>query len=258
MIASHQPTIFKVLPVVAAASSLKNGLMSFGVQPNAEIIEKVGQNRHRWLAEVGISISQTTLVRVTYGPEIDYVRMQDIDETSAGRGMLSPNDGLIADAMFTKTAGHGLFLPLADCGGVVLYDAAHQALGVVHLGRQATFAGLARRAVLHMQKKYGTNPADLFIWISPSISGDSYWLHSFAHADDQRWQAFSKPKNNGWLVDLQGFNEAEFRALGVQANHIEHANIDTASHADYPSHYRYQTHGETAKAGRFAIVAWLK
>lgn len=258
MISAHQPSVFKDLPVKAAASSLKNGLMSFGVQPDEATILEVQHNRARWLAELGLTLHQAVLLRLAYGENISYTRIVDVDGTTAGKGMSLPNDGIVADAFFTKTKNLGLFLPLADCGGVVLYDVANQVLGVVHLGRHATFENLAAKVIEHMKSVYGTDPKNLYIWISPSISGDSYWLHTFSLAGDENWRLFSKKHGEGWLVDLQGFNMQQFQQAGVLARHIEHTEVDTATHADYPSHYRYQTHGEAEKAGRFAIVAWLE
>ncbi|HEX6461719.1 MAG TPA: laccase domain-containing protein [Candidatus Saccharimonadales bacterium] len=258
MIPAHQPSIFKDLPVKVAASSLLNGHMSFGPMPGKATIEEVRHNRARWLAEVGLKLEQTTLLWVTYGENISYTRIQTVDATAQGRGMSQPGDGVLADALFTSTKQLGLFLPLADCGGVVLYNAKNAVLGVVHLGRQATFANLATKAIEHMKESYGTHPQDIFVWISPSISGDSYWLHTFAFASDATWQPFSQKQGEGWLVDLQGYNIHQLQQAGVPKEQIEHAQIDTAAHADYPSHYRYKTHGEAEKAGRFAVVAFLQ
>ncbi len=258
MISAHQPSIFHSLPVKAAASSLANGYMSFGPQSDQNTIISICHNRTRWLAEVGLGIEQAVLLRITYGEDISHTRLQDVDDSASGKGMSSPGDGLVADAMFTKAKNLGLFLPLADCGGIVLYDVKNKVLGVVHLGRQATFANLAVKAIEYMKQTYNTNPQNIYAWISPSISGDSYWLHTFEFAKDENWRLFSRKQGEGWLVDLQGYNMHQFVQAGVPSKQIEHTEVDTASHADYPSHYRYQTHGEAGKAGRFAIVAWIE
>lgn len=242
------------MPVFARASTLADGTMS---SPQGATTD-VQQHRTKWLSTLRISPEHTTLLKVTYGEGIDYLRIKTADVADKGRGIIDLEHNVIADALFTREKSHALFLPLADCGGVVLFDARQRILGVVHLGRQATFAGLAARTIDYMVEQFGTDPADVHVWISPSISGDSYHLKYFDFADDPAWQPFTRKDGEGWLVDLQAYNTAQMVAAGVPEAHIDHSGVDTATHPDYPSHHRFSVHNEQSKAGRFAIVAMIK
>lgn len=250
-----KPTIFDGLPVHAAASTLRDGVMSFGL---SESDETVAANRERWLMSQGVAMERATLLRTMYADDVTYDRIADAAKADEGKGMRSLKDAIVCDAMFTKAPGQALFLPLADCGGIVAYDASQKILGLLHLGRHATFADLAAKAIEHMKGRYSTNPRDLWVWISPSISGESYKLTNFAFAEHPEWQPFAAKQTDGWWVDLQAYNIAAFQKAGVPLEQIEHAEVDTATHPDYPSHFQFATHGESHKAGRFAVGAWME
>lgn len=248
-------TTFLGLPVKAVASTLKDGTMKLnsGV-PNDEVI----QNRKSFLKKCGTNIEHAVLCNLSYEDAIEYTRICEAGADARGQGMQGTATLEPADAWFTKEKNLALFLPLADCGGVVLFDARQQVLGMLHLGRHGTFDNLAEKAVEFMKREYGTDPKDLRIWISPSISGDSYLLHTFIYTDVPEWQGYFNKADNGWLVDLQGYNISRFVAMGVPPEYIEHSGIDTATHPEFPSHYRHVTHGDTDKAGRVAGVAYMR
>lgn len=254
MIASHQPTMFANLPVKAAASSLEDGTMKFGA---GESDERVVRNCRTFLEVAGASIDSATLLRTVYTDGATYDRILDVDKNHAGKGMLAPDTIPPSDALFTIVPRQALFLPIADCGGVVLYDNKRKVLGLIHLGRHATVDGLAKKSIAHMVKTYGSDPKDIFAWISPAISGESYWLQRFDWANQADWQPHVRAQDGGFFVDLQGYNIDRFIAAGVPKRQIERSPINTAGDPRYPSHYAFKTLGRPEKAGRFAVVAYM-
>lgn len=246
--------IFKDLPVWAGNSQRSDGMMKIGeAEP-----ENVIYNRRKWLGSVGTSIENATLLSVEYKNGITYDRLLDVGATELGKGMYGEDDIAVSDALFTKTRGQALFLPLADCGGVVMFDAKENVLGLLHLGRHSTLDGLAEKSVRHMEKTYNSNPEDMYIWTTPAISGESYWLKKFDFAKEQAWQPHIKEHGGGYFVDLQGYNFDQFVSAGVPKNQIERSPINTASDSEYPSHYAHQTLGHPQKAGRFAVATYLE
>lgn len=249
-----KPAIFEHVPVTAASSSLVDGEMKRG---QSEDPEQVTNHRDAWLKSFGSSVASATLVNVRYGDDVTYDRILDVGKNELGGGMIPEKEIGEADALFTGTPGQTLFLPLADCGGAVLFDAEQKALGLLHLGRHSTFDHLAEKSIRHMEKTYGTNPENVFAWISPAISGESYWLEQFDLADNPEWQPHIRKHKAGYFVDLQGYNIDTFIEAGVLQNHIERSPINTATDSKYPSHYVYKTLGQPEKAGRFAVAAYI-
>jgi len=219
--------------------------------------EQVVSNRQTFLQANGMSIESTTLLRTVYADDVVYDRIVDVDKLDLGKGMLAADTAAPSDALFTALPGQALFLPIADCGGVVLYDSKRRVLGLVHLGRHATLDDLALKSVEHMIEKYGTDPADIYAWISPAISGKSYWLHTFDRAHVTEWQPHIREENNGWFVDLQGYNVDRFIEAGIPEGYIERSPVDVAKDGHYPSHYAATTRGEDGKSGRFAVAACM-
>jgi copper oxidase (laccase) domain-containing protein len=232
MIASHQPTIFGT-EVIAAMSSVKNGTMKFGSGQD----EMVLQNRTAFLREAGIAIADTTLVSITYATD-DFAKYRVVGTKDKGRGM-QPGDAFEpADALVVDRPNHALFLPLADCVGVILYDATHHALMVSHVGRHSAEIEGAIKSVQYLQSCYNTDPRELKVWLSPGVGNATYPLHAF----------------NG--RSLHDVITTQLLDVGVQGYSIENGNIDTAGSEQYYSHSEFLKGNK--QSGRFAIVAMMR
>ena len=161
------------------------------------------------------------------------------------------NEGIFADALYTETAGIGLFLPVADCIATVIYDPKRRALMLAHLGRHSTVAQLMTRAIRYFVER-GSQAKDLQIWMSPSITQKNYRMDYFDHASDINWQNFCRQTADGIYLDMQGFNCSLAVQAGVPGDNIFISPIDTADDPNYFSH----SAGDTG--GRFAVLAEIK
>jgi len=232
MITSDQPTIFGPA-VIAAISSKRDGNMKFGMGSEAE----VEKNRRQLLQSTGMDIDRTTLVNVTYDTD-DFAKYRVVSPDEKAAGMVLAKEVDYADALVTDRPGHALFLPLADCIGIILYDPAHHALMVSHVGRHSAEIDGARRSVKFLKSTFDTNPAELKIWLSPGVGKASYPLHRFGGKGLQEV-----------IVD-------QLLASGVQGSNIEKSDIDTAMSENYYSHSEYLKGNDDY--GRFAIVAEMR
>ncbi|HEX6257978.1 MAG TPA: laccase domain-containing protein [Candidatus Saccharimonadales bacterium] len=234
MIAEHQPTIFPP-SVIAKVSSVANGRMPTAIVPT-DPEQDLAANREQFLAAVGIHPDHATQIRVTFDAD-HYRRYRVADVNAKGEGIgLAPGEP--ADAMVVTDTNHALVLPLADCVGAIVYDPTKRVLMVSHLGRHSTEEHGAVHSVRFMQTAHDCNPANILVWISPAVGAASYPLQKF----DER--------------GLQEVNLEQFLEAGITPEHIEVAEVDTASHDDYYSHSQFLK-GNDAKRGRFAIVAMM-
>jgi len=232
MIAADQPTSFKSA-VNAAISSKDDGNMKFGVGSSAE----VEQNRHRFLQKAGMDMSRTTLVSITYDTD-NFAKYRIVTEDEKAAGMTELSRAEHADALVTDQPHHALFLPIADCVGAILYDDEHRVLMVSHVGRHSAEIDGARRSVAFLKTHYGSNPAQLKVWLSPGVGKATYPLHRFGG---------------------KGLHEViidQLHASGVLQENIEQTNIDTASSENYYSYSQHLKGNDTP--GRFAIVAEMR
>lgn len=231
MVARDQPTIFGD-QLIAALSSKNDGNLKFGLGDDAEALE----NRKKFLAKIGIDIHHTSLVGITYDTgDFTKYRMAVLKDKSVG--MLQPDMTQYVDALVVRDSNHALFLPLADCAGAIIYDPKHKVLMVSHLGRHSVEQNGATKSIQYLQEKAASNPADLLVWISPSVGKATYPLHAFGGKS------------------LQEVIVEQLIAVGIKNEHIEASSIDTARDENYFSHSEFLKGNE--EAGRFAIAVQM-
>jgi hypothetical protein len=206
-----------VRTVTVAVSTIADGSMYLRSEPgNSEIIE----NRKRWFAAHSIEAADATRLFVTFDDTEDFCRYVEVDASNKGQGMADDNV-VHADALITATPGHALFLGVADCIATTLFDEEHSVLMLTHLGRHSLEQDGGLRSVQYLTKHYGSDPAALKVWTTPSVNKEVYPIF----------------KLNG-----MGMKEAFFEQMsraGIVAKNIIDISADTAVDPDYYSHSEF-------------------
>ena len=245
MIAADQPVCFPS-DLLIAVSSKDDGTMLNRIRGRhvAEVLE----NRQRLCDHIGVTYDDVVYHVITYDQAQTFDTIAEVTETDTVK---YNNEGIFADALYTETAGIGLFLPVADCIATVIYDPKRRALMLAHLGRHSTVVQLMTRAVQYFVER-GSQAKDLQIWMSPSITQKNYRMDYFDHTNDTNWQNFCRQTADGIYLDMQGFNRSLAVRAGVPGDNIFISPIDTADDPNYFSH----SAGDTG--GRFAVLAEIK
>lgn len=200
--------------------------------------EETFQNRLAFLHAVRIRPEDTTLVQVTFDNAEHFARYSQVDDDQKGEGIFAPKSGTIADALVVTRPGHALFLPLADCAGVILYDEKQHVLMVSHVGRHSAEIDGAKTSVEYLVKQCNANPKDIKAWVSPAVGKATYPIHA---------------KGGKSLHEII---HGQLLAAGVPEGNIEMSAVDTAVSEDYFSHSQFKA-GNRSFDGRFAIVAQM-
>jgi copper oxidase (laccase) domain-containing protein len=79
-----------------------------------------------------------------------------------------------ADALVTGERGLALGIYVADCAAVFVADRRGRAVGLVHSGRAGTALNITGRTISSLQAKFGVDPADLVVHLSPCIRPPLY------------------------------------------------------------------------------------
>ena len=241
MIAADQPTH---LPeeLIVAVSSREDGTMldrSLGERHTSSIVA----NRQAFCTEAGINYADCVYQIISYTPEATYDEIVEVSEPNA--------EGVFADVLYTEVSGIGLFLPIADCVGTVIYDPKREALALAHLGRHASLANTITKTIDHFTQK-GSKAEDLLIWMAPSVRQEHYRMEYFDNASNPLWKEYCLQRGGGFYLDLQGYNESRAVAAGVNPDNIAVSPVDTAVDGHYFSHSQGD-HG-----GRFAVIAQMR
>lgn len=242
MIERDQPMCFPPT-VTVRVSSVSDGTMldkSRGVH-HPEIVA----NRTVFVEASGLAYDQTVYQRIMYDERQSYDTIERV--TSADTQV--HREEVHADAIITTKPDVGLFLPVADCVATALYDPVTGQLALAHLGRHSTIANLMTKVIAEMVEG-GANPADIIIWMAPSVKKAHYVMEYFDLIDTDEWHDFATREADGIHLDLQGYNRAAAVMNGVKGANIYISSVDTAASSDYFSH-------SNGQAGRFAVFATI-
>lgn len=243
MIASNQPKCFPK-DVLVAVSSKNDGTMldrTIGIHDPSSV-----GNRTRFCQQVGIDYDDVVYQRIIYDESRTYELIAEVDAGSTTKW----TSEVVADGLFTRSPGVGLFLPVADCIATVIYDPKLKLLALLHLGRHSTLTSLLPRMIDKFIGE-GSKPEDLLVWMSPSVQASDYKMDYFDQADDQDWQDFCIKQDDGYCLDMQGYNRATCLKKGLSSDNIHISPVNTATNSDYFSHFS----GD--KSGRFAVVVMM-
>lgn len=244
MIARDQPTCFPPTVLVRVSSKQDGSMLNRSLGHNHR---SALECRETFCAQLGIQYENAVSQWIIYEDGRTYDLIVDVDSGSTTRMIR----GVEADAMYTRTPGVALFLPVADCAATVVYDPHRRALAIAHLGRHSTYAKLATQVVKHFVND-GSNAADLIVWMSPHAQKEQYKLAWFDKADDPDWQGFYEERADGIYLDMAGFNRQLLEQQGVRADNIHVSPIDTMTDDNYFSHLA----GDTTS--RIAVVAMIR
>jgi len=131
------------------------------------------------------------------------------------------------DGIITNQHGVAVGIYVADCCAVYIVDPKTPAIGLVHSGRKGTEFGVVSNAIAQMTARFGSNPGDLIVQLSPCVRPAHY--------------------ETDFAVEIIG----QCQALGVKE--IHDSGICTA--CDLDLYYSYRA--EKGRTGRMLALLGL-
>jgi len=133
-----------------------------------------------------------------------------------------------SDGIITNQHGMALGVYAADCCAVYIVDPRTPAIGLVHSGRKGTELGVVTNAIKQMIDRFGSDPAEMIVQLSPCIRPPHY------------------------EIDFAAEIIRQCRALGV--TEIYDASVCTA--CDLGRYYSYRA--ERGKTGRMVALIGMR
>ena len=99
-----------------------------------------------------------------------------------------------ADGIITKEKELYIYVKLADCAGILIYDPEHELIAAVHSGWKGTSLNIAGKCVRKLKDEFHSSPSELLIYISPAASGKNYEIGPEVA---ECFPGFVVPKDNG-------------------------------------------------------------
>lgn len=245
--------LLKYKKLFHAFSQRSDGNMANSINGVIHDFNDVLDNRKRFLEGVGVDINNTICMWVMHGNEI-----VEADIKLSGVSMFDYQKAVKVDGFYTNKKGIYLFLLIADCLPIVIYDPVRNAVALVHAGWKGVDSEIAKNAVFSLIDKYDSDPKDLIVGIGPCVYKKSFIKETPSQIDDPQWKDYLKPvQKNMYSVDLVGFTKKQFFECGVLRDNIFESGIDTTKNNNF---FSYVRDGKLPidKQGRFACVVGLK
>lgn len=180
-----------------------------------------------------------------------------ITEEDRGNGITKPRPYTDVDGMITNVRGLVLATFYADCVPLYFVDPVHHAIGLSHSGWRGTVAKIGAVTIRKMQETYGTDPADVYAAIGPSICQECYEVSEDVILEFQKsfapehWEKlFYKKENGKYQLNLWEANKIIFTEAGIAEKHISMPGICTCCNPEFLFSHR-ASHGKRGNLGAF-------
>lgn len=220
-----ETSLIETFPALSGIGRLVHGFTlrhpEIDVKTDRDVaIARLENHFEECLESLGISRDHVATGQQVHGKNVAVVEATD----GPGRPHFPETDGLA-----TATAGQYLGIFVADCGAVFLADPVRRACALVHSGKKGTELGIAPEAIRVMRERFGSDPADLVVQLSPCIRPPAY------------------------EIDFATRIVADCIEAGVPGEQVHDCGICTSR--DLDRYYSYRV--EEGRTGRlFAVIGW--
>ena len=171
---------------------------------------------------------------MVYSKQTHTTNVMRVTNEHKGMGIYRERNFDDIDGLITNEPGVCLVTSYADCVPLFIIDNKNKAIGLSHSGWKGTVGDIAGVTVRMMKEEFGSNPADLSVFIGPSICHNCYEV-----GDDVAGEFISKYgmdvfdsvlylKDNGkYKLNLHNANLRNFVNAGVLVQNIAITDICT-------------------------------
>ena len=190
--------------------------------------DAVKENYRRIAAVFGKEVSDIVCSDQTHTTNV-----RRVDRTYGGCGVIKDRPYTDVDGLVTDEPGLILATFYADCVPLYFVDPVHKAIGLSHSGWRGTVERMGQATLDKMKAEFGTDPADVYAAIGPSICQDCYEVsedvaEAFTEAFAGHEEEILIDKGNGkYQLDLWKANEIVMMDAGVKREHLAVTNICT-------------------------------
>jgi copper oxidase (laccase) domain-containing protein len=190
----------------------------------AEVLKRLNAAHSEIRRAVGMGDWPLFTAQQIHGNKIAII---DRTDCSGNRVGCIDNEFSGCDGMVTNQRGIALGVYVADCCAVYIIDSKTPAIGLVHSGRKGTELGVVPNAFEEMIDRFGSDPGNMIVQLSPCIRPPQY------------------------EVDFAAEIARQCGALGVRQVH----NSGVCTACDLNRYYSYRA--EKGKTGRMLALLGL-
>jgi YfiH family protein len=249
---------FKILeeaPGIVHFITIRQGGLSEGKYASLNLSLKVNDNPHHVHENL-------TRLADSIGIPLDHLVIPDQCHTSHIKEVREINlaiDVSDTDGLITKDKGICLFVLVADCVPVILYDPVQRAVAALHAGWRGTYKRIVCRGVERMVRTFGSRPENILAGIGPAISLEQYEVGSEVSGNfhllfsDPPEVISKNPQTGKEHLDLKTANSILLQRSGLKKENIEISPLCTFSAPEI----FFSARRDGIECGRFATGIML-
>lgn len=229
------------LNLVHGVATAQLGNMSFKFGPAGQVKD----HRNRFFAKLGVPADNVVVTQLVHEQAI-----LEVTERDRGKGAVDTANLLTGDILVTSKPDTYLFFVVADCLALFLFDPVKQVCALAHAGWRGVELQVPGLVVNYLVARYGSNPKDLLIGLSPALQRTSAcftnnhpeYANRVAH--HPTWQRYATKIGEKTCVDITQYAYDQLIQAGVPTSNIERSTIDTRRDPNFFSHRRSQEDGQ--------------
>lgn len=197
--------------------------------------QSVRHNRKQFFEALQADESHVTVASLVHGATV-----REVTAAELGRGIVNPEESLEADILVTAQPDTYLFMVVADCLALFLFEPEKQVCALAHAGWRGVEAGVPQVAVRYLQQQHGCDPGKLWIGMSPAIQSGSFCFPSKDVEQHQtpNWKPYLKIEGAMTKIDFVQYAFDQVAEAGIPEKQIENPGIDTKTDYRFFSHRR--------------------
>lgn len=156
-----------------------------------------------------------------------------------------------ADALITNRQNLVLFVKIADCAGILIYEPNANSIAAIHSGWKGTMQNIVCKTIIELNKQYNAKPSSMLVYISPMASAKNYEVgieFKGFFPSEVLYQ-----KGNKIFYDNKKMILSQIIQAGVKPENIECSDLCTIENLDLHSFRRDKEY-----SGRMAAYIGIK
>ncbi len=201
----------------------------------------------------------TTPEHIVFSDQTHTTNVRRVTKEDCGGEIMRPLAYSDVDGLITNEPGVLLSTFYADCVPLYFVDPKHRAIGLSHSGWRGTVVHMGRHTLEEMNKAFGTEAADVYCAIGPSICMDCYEIsddvaEEFIAAYPGHEDEILLNKHNGhYQLDLWKANQCQLLEAGIAPEHLSVTNLCTCENPSVLFSHR-ASKGKRGNLGAFLMI----
>lgn len=195
----------------------------------------VRHNRKRFFDSLDVPEENVAVASLVHGQTVI-----DVTEALHGRGVAKPEESLKADILITNEPDTFLFMVVADCLALFLFEPEKRVCALAHAGWKGVEARVPEVVVHTLVDRYQCDTKKILVGMSPARQAVSsrFPTQDVIQKQLPGWEPYLKEIGGETEADFVAYAYDQLITTGIEPSNIERSPVDTKTDRRFFSHRR--------------------